>query len=301
MSRSRSFPVALAVVLAGCATATDVPPRAAEPQNPIVHEAGTEIGFHRKCADAEPFWAQAYGAFRSGDGRVRALANLHARRDPVRLTEVVVGMRLVAMQVDAGPEWADAPLALRMDARSQGRRIVGADHAEYSANPAPGTGERRSFRTDARGRMAWLDFIEPTEPEGKTDRAYNWSPSMEVSATELGLTEPERRVLLDLTLTHRDTGDEIRLTGPSLRVPDRIWNETPPKPRVLGLVATLNPFDRGSVWAWLANSARYRHCIEERRAAKRWFGAGAMPEKSGRHSRPAAGGGHSTVTNTGLE
>ena len=54
-------------------------------------------------------------------------------------------------------------------------------------------------------------------------------------------------------------------------------------------------------WACVADSARYRHCIEERREAKRWFGSGAMPEKSGRHSRPAAGGGHSTVTNTGLE
>ena len=69
----------------------------------------------------------------------------------------------------------------------------------------------------------------------------------------------------------------------------------------MGFLETLNPLDKGSVWAWLANSARYRHCIEERREAKRWFGAGAMPEKSGRHSRPAAGGGHSTVTNTGLE
>lgn len=39
----------------------------------------------------------------------------------------------------------------------------------------------------------------------------------------------------------------------------------------MGLLETLNPFHRGRVWAWLANSARYGHCVEERRYAKRWF------------------------------
>ncbi len=300
MSGSGLSAAALVLGLAGCSSVETVPD-AAESEHPIVQEPGTEVGFHRDCADATPYRVEAYAALRSEDGRARALARFYARRHAVQREEVFVGMALIAMEVDAGPAWADVPFAVRMDAGSNGRRIIGADHTRYGANPTPGVGELRSFRSDALGRMSWLDFIEPTEPEAANDRSRNHAPEMEASATELGLTQSERRVLLGLTLAHRKADDEIRLEGPALHVPDRIWNATPPEPRAMGFLETLNPLDKGSVWAWLANSARYRHCIEERREAKRWFDTGAMPEKSGRHSRPAAGGGHSTVTNTGLE
>ena len=62
--------------------------------------------------------------------------------------------------------------------------------------------------------------------------------------------------------------------------------------------------ERASVFAASASRVRAHGevgaGVEERRYAKRWFAAGPMPEKSGRDSGPA-GGGHSTVTNTGLE
>ena len=124
---------------------------------------------------------------------------------------------------------------------------------------------------------------------------------MRVNATGLGVWEADRRVALERAVTRGWAGEAIRLPGLVFPVRDRVWNATPPEPRTMGFLETINPLDEGSVWAWLTNSARYRHCVEERRAAKSWFGAGAMPKKSGRHSRHAAGGGQSTVTNTGLE
>ena len=273
MNVSRQVPFAFLLFLAlpGGSSADDPMSHAGKAQDPIVHDAATVVLFHRKCADAEPFRVEAYAALHSEDGRARALAKFYARRDAVQREAIFVGMRLVALELQAGPDWADAPYAVQLEARSSEREVVGPDHTTYSATPEPGMGEQRAFRTDAQARMEWLDFVEPTEPEGETNRAYNWSPMLETTATELGLNESDRRALLGLTLTHGETGDEIRLTGPALRVPDRVWHRTPPKPRKLGLFGMLNPFDKGSVWAALGNAARYGRCVDERRYAKHWF------------------------------
>ena len=273
MNISRIVPCLLALVpvLAGGSSAEDANPHAAKLQDSIVHEAGTVVEFHRKCADAEPYRVEAYAALHSEGDRARALATFYARRDAVRREAIFLGMRLVALELHAGQEWADAPYAIHLTAEASGRQVTGPGYTTYSANPEPGIGEQRLFRTDNDGRMAWLDFVEPTEPERQTDRAYNLSPMLETTATELGLNESDRRVALGLILSHGETGDEIRMTGPALRVPDRVWHQVPPKPRRLGLLATLNPFDKGSVWAALGNAARYGHCIDERRYAKRWF------------------------------
>ena len=257
MSRSRLFAAALGAALAGGLTAGGAEPGGNQTEDPIVSSA--ESGVVR------------YAALRSEDGRARALARFLAWRHAVQRDEVFVSVQLVAMELAAGPGWADAPFAIRMDAGSGGRRIVGTDHTEYDANPEPGVGEVRPFRTDAAGKMRWLDFVEPDERETPLDRFHNHAPDMRVSATRLGLSESDRRAAVELTLTHGRTGEEIRLKGPDLQVPDRVWNLTPPEPKVMGLLETLNPFHRGSVWAWLANSARYGHCIDERRHAKRWF------------------------------
>ena len=202
--------------------------------------------------------------------------DLYARRDAVRLDEVFVGMRLVAMAIDAGPEWAAAPFSIHMRARSGDRMIVGTEYSSYDANPTPGDGERRVFHTDGEGRMAWLDFVEPTEPEKDTDRSYNWSPELELTATELGLTDQDRSATLDLVVAHAQTDEALRLAGSALWVPERIWSQKPDKPKALGLFGMLNPSEKGSVWRWLRHAARYRHCVDERRYAKRWFLEGAI-------------------------
>ena len=270
--------VAFAMASAGGTFASGAGPDAVKADEPIVYEPRNEIRFERYCSDAEPYRVQAYAALRSGDGRARALVNLYARRDAVRLDEVFVGMRLVAMAIDAGPKWAAAPFSIYMSARSSDQMIHGAEHARYSANPTPGDGERRAFRTDGSGRMVWLDFVEPTEPEGETDRSHNWSPELEVTATELGLTDQDRSATLNLTAAHAQTDAEIRLAGPALWIPERIWSQKPDKPKALGLFGMLNPFEKGSVWRWLAHRTRYGHCIDERRHAKRWFSEGAIRE-----------------------
>lgn len=279
MPRFCLFAATLAMAFEFGALAASGEPEATEPDAPIVHETGDEILFERTCSDADPYRVQAYTALRSGDGRARALVNLYARRDAVRLDEVFVGMRLVAMAIDGGPAWAAAPFSIYMRARTSDQVVVGPEHAGYDANPSPGHGERRVFLTDGAGRIAWLDFVEPNEREAETDRSYNWSPELEVTASELGLTDQDRSVTLDLVVDHAQTDAEIRLAGPALWVPERVWSQKPDKPKRLGLLGALNPFEKGSVWRELARGTRYGHCIDERRFAKRWFLEGAVPDE----------------------
>ena len=102
---------------------------------------------------------------------------------------------------------------------------------------------------------------------------HNWSPEMEATAAVLRLSDAHRHVALDLVLTATETDEAVRLPGPTLWVPDRIWHERAPKPKTLGFLGALNPFEEGGVWQTLARGTKYRACIEERRAAKRRFAA----------------------------
>ena len=71
---------------------------------------------------------------------------------------------------------------------------------------------------------------------------------METTAAELALSDSAREVTLELVLTQLGPAEAIRLPGPTLWIPDRIWHERPPKPKTLGLLQALNPFEEGGIW-----------------------------------------------------
>ena len=238
-----------------------------------VYRAAETIRFERHCANAEAHRVQAYAELASERGRARALVLAYARHDAVRRDDIFIGLRLVALRIEAGEGGASTRWSMRLEAQSAGGAFVGTEHAHYDSNPARGEGERRAFRADAAGTLDWLDFTEPDDEGGHGSYPHNWSPEMETTAAQLALSDATREVALDLVLTRADSGEPLRLPGPTLRVPDGFWHERPPKPKTLGLLAALNPFEEGGVWQWMARGAKYRKCIEERRAAKRRFAA----------------------------
>ena len=260
----------MAVALACTAIAAPAPGQDA---NYRVYRAPDTIHFERHCADAEAYQVQAYAELESEDGLARALVLAYARHDAVRRDDVFIGLRLVALRVRAGEAKAGAAWSMRMEARSATGLYVGAKHTHYHANPARGEGERRAFRADASGALDWLDYTEPDDEGDRGIYPHNWSPEMETTAAVLRLSDTHRHVALDLMLTATDTGQAVRLPGPMLWIPDRIWHERAPKPKTLGLLAALNPFEEGGIWQTLARGTKYRACIEERRAAKRRFAA----------------------------
>ena len=253
---------AASCILAGVASAANEDFR--------TYRADDTIRFERHCADAVQHQVQAWAQIESDDGRSHALVLAYARHHPVRRDDIFIGLRLVALHVEAGEHAADAHWSVRMEANGP-RSYVGPEHDSYDSNPAPGEGERLAFRADASGVLQWLDFTEPGDEDDRGGYPHNWSPEMETTAAELALSDSARELALDLVLTRIESAEAIRLPGPTAWVPDRIWNERPPKPKTLGLLQALNPFEKGGIWQWIRRGAKYAGCIEERKAAKETF------------------------------
>ena len=232
------------------------------------------VQFEHKCADAVPRQVQAYAELRSEDGRARALVLLYARRDSVRRCEVFVGARLVAMRLEAGRENGGAKWSVGLEGRTAAARHVGERHSHYICCPARGEGVRRAFRTDRSGVLDWLDYAEPFEGDSSGGYPFNWSPRMETTAAALRMSPEQPNVALELVLTETDSGycgHTVRLSGPDVTVPVRIWHEPPSKSTTRSRFASFNPFARGGLLWTLARAARYRKCVLERRSAKREF------------------------------
>ena len=234
------------------------------------HRADDIIRFERHCADAVQHQVQAWAHIESKEGRAHALVLAYARHHAARREDIFIGLRLVALHVDAGKGAAQAHWSVRMEAAGP-RSYVGPDKASYNSNPAPGKGERLAFRADESGVLDWLDSTEPGDEDDRGGYPHNWSPEMETTAADLGLSASTRGVTVDLVWTHLGTAEAVRLPGPTVWIPDRIWHERPPKPKTLGLLQALDPFEEGGIWQWFRHGAKYGRCIEERKAAKEVF------------------------------
>ena len=230
------------------------------------------VRFDHRCADAVPHQVQAYAELSSEDELFGALLLVYVRRDSVQGGEISIGARLVALRLKAAD--ADTKWSVSLDTHSAGGCHIGARHSHYINCPARGEGRLRPFRTDRNGVLDWLDYSESANVKDAGGYPCNLSPKMETTAGVLGITDESRIVSLDLVLTQTGTGKAVRLCGPSIHIPDRIWNESPPGPKISGLFASLNWSVGGGLRRTLARAARQQECIRERRRIKRDFAAG---------------------------
>ena len=199
-----------------------------------IYRALDTVRFERHCADAEAYQVQAWAELRSANGRARALVRAYARHDPVRRNDIFIGLRLVGLRIEAGEGPVRSHWSIRMEAHGAGGTYVDVEHSGYDSNPSRDEGEHRPFRADGTGALEWLDFPEPRDGKDGGGYPYNWSPEMETTAARLGLSDDLREVSLDLVLTQLGTGKSLRLAGPAVWIPDRIWHGRPPKPKTLG-------------------------------------------------------------------
>ena len=234
-------------------------------QEPIVRGPGESIGFTRSCADESPYTVRAYARMESKDGRAAALVRLMAGYWVSSGPKVVVGASLVALEFRAGESWASAPYALKARFEATGKAAETAAAETYQV-----IHDARPFRAGPDGRGSWLDFDEqPRDPE--RSRTHRLPPFLGAPAAALGVDDAQTPVATALVIANQRSGGEIELLGPALRIPQRIWEATPPAPRSLGLAAALNPFQEGGVWQTIRRGWRHRHCVDERKIAKRAF------------------------------
>ena len=262
----RKYLLALVVTSGGCASPATVP--VFDP-DPMLHAPGGRIVFNRMCADEKPYRVKAYARMESPDGRARAVAAVLAGYRATGGKTVFVDVRIQRLKLDAGKHWRNANYTVRLTARSDDAMVEGSEVGAYAEDAK---GEMR-FGTDGSGSADWITFVEPDDRDEDSERFHRFAPELDFTDGELRVNGPQDEFDLTLILRNETNGRMLELAGPRVRIPERIWALEPPVPKTLGLVGMLNPAQEGGVFNFVGRAWKYRKCIEERKAAKRFLGA----------------------------
>ncbi len=258
----------VALMLSSSACATN-PAGSGPGSEQVLYPPGAHIEFDHKCSDKEPRQVEAYARMESPDGQARAVATiltgyLSEERDRLR-----VEVRLQRLKIDTGGSWRDTPWTIRLLANS-GHLVLESPETNSFFSHERGL---QHFRTREDGTADWITFVEPGEETDGAQSFYHVSPDLGFAIADLGITGPEEKFNLALEIRNEKNGETIQLPGPLVRVPERVWAMKVPAPsRPLGLLETLDPTEEDGLPQFLGRSWKYRKCIEERRAAKRFLG-----------------------------
>ena len=235
--------------------------------------ASRSVRFEHMCGDPASGQVQAHAEVTSKDGQSGALLLVYARRDATRPSEIVIGIRLVAMRLESGRENGGKHWSVSVDARSPAARVAGVEHSHYFHFPVPGEGRRRAFRTDEEGVLDWLDH--PVAGAGDRTESYpqSWPPKMESTARALGLSDESREVVLTLVLSEAESRNTVRFSDIAFRIPDPLWHGRPAGLNAVRLLSKLERFDPTRVLRRIARGGRCRACHEAQRSARLAFAA----------------------------
>ena len=269
----------LAVLLANAACAGPSTAPVFEP-DPMLHAPGGRIVFNRMCTDEEPYRVKAYARMESPDGRARAVAAVLAGYRATGAKTVFVDVRIQRLKLDAGEHWRNANYTIRLTGRSEHAMVEGSEVGSYVEDAK---GEVR-FTTGDSGTADWTTFVETDDEGENVERFHRFAPELDFTDGELRVNGPQDEFDLALILRNETNGRMLELPGPRVRIPERIWALEPPVPGTLGLLDMLNPAQEGGLVDVLGQVWKYRKCIEERRAAKRFLGAYTTAARAGENS-----------------
>ena len=174
-----------------------------------------------------------------------------------------VAVELERLRLALPRPWHDAPLAPSValtDTRT-GRTATGAPSSAWFAHATRTGLVHVEFRTSGEGELDWVRFPAPDGPEPR-DRGH--AELVWVDRSEA----PGQTLRVDLVIAHRGSGERLVLEGPVLERLDAWMDVERPTMRRLGLLETLNPFQRGGLWHTLRLGSRYDRCVRLRDAAQ---------------------------------
>lgn len=238
----------------------------------VVSDPGQTIRFERHCAAEEAYRVQAYGRFTTRDDEAEVLGLVMAGHAGVPVENPVIAVALQAMRLRNLPDWAGDPFSLALAVADGSRSATSEAATGYLASTPGNPPGPHTFRVDESGAYDWLTFVEPGEPRPDADgKLYRIPPDLAVSHTHFPDADWGTAFKLTVLVRNHRSGAQFALRGPMALVPATIMDSAAPKPRRLGLVQTLNPFQEGGLFQSVRRAAKYRNCIDERRAAKRAF------------------------------
>ncbi len=173
----------------------------------------------------------------------------------------------------------ELPLAWRGDAFGLALQLVGVTTRQVITGPLSSTffhamhdsyPVEKTYRVPASGDVDWVQFAEPEA--GSREREHKHSQPINVYAKDVPeVTGLRGSYALNLIVENARTRSRLVLAGPVLADVESWLGIERPEMRTLGLIQTLNPFQRGGVWNWFRHGWRYGGCIELRRQAEQAF------------------------------
>ena len=183
-----------------------------------------------------------------------------------------VGLSLEKMRLELPLEWrGDAfGLALQLVGVATRQAITGPLSSTFFHSVHDSYPVEKPYRVSASGDVDWVQFAEPEA--GSPQRDYKHSQPINVHAKDVpGAAGLRGSYALNLIVENTRTKSRLVLAGPVLVDVESWLGIERPERRTLGLIQTLNPFQRGGVWDWFRHGRRYGRCIELRKQAKQAF------------------------------
>ena len=255
----------------GCAVGA---PRAETRPDPVLSKQGDTIEFTRHCATERPHQVQAYAYLTSSSGQARALVRAQVGFAGLQRAPSV-SAELQALALDAGKEWANRSYSLSLAAQPAGGGIVeGAPLTTWHDLPGPGKHgypEVRTFTANQEGQTRWITFLKKGQAASGFEAGHRLMEPVQVALQDLALQDRNTPVAISVIIRDLESGQEIRMNGPSLRIPEQVWTMEPQVFQALDLPQTLNPSQEGGLFHALGQNWKYRKCIDERKEAKKQF------------------------------
>ena len=246
----------------------------------VVSLPGDLVEFTRHCADEPRHRVQAYALFVSPTGDARALFQVQVGFAAYEKT-IQVFSKLQGLALDAGVAWGERSFALVLAAQNaSGQTVVSPalstwiDHAGWRQDAPAAVNQ---FVTTATGRTNWITFVEPDEAVTEDEvEGYRSMEPMHIAVNDLALRDKNETIAMLVILRDLDNSGEILMLGPSIRIPERVWTKKPPDHEPHGQAQSWDLFPVGRFLNWSYRAWKYRKCIDERKAAKRFV----MSDKS---------------------
>ena len=257
------WPLLIGALLFGASSAA-IAGTVAHAAPPPLFQPGAVIDFSRRCAFERDHSVQAHARMVSPTERARALVNTQVGFFGLE-PDLSIFLSLEILSLDAGASWGNSAYSLQLVAHpAAGVEVAGQPVSSWHeiSEPHPKQQLPRPFNTDAAGRTRWRSIM--ADGTGLAD-------PLSVPVARLGMQDTGAPVALSLIIRNLDRPAEIRLRGPSIRIPEAALAMQPQRYRELTLVQTLNPREEAGLVAMYRRGWKYRGCAKQRKRAREAF------------------------------
>lgn len=173
-------------------------------------------------------------------------------------------------------------LALKLTDLATQTAVTGVFATEFYRSAPNAEPTKSRYRASSTGQVDWARWSSVSSAD-KNRAGEFFSYSMPIDVAARNIMAQDHAQQLELVLRNGRNEAQLTLEGPVLDDLVSLLAIEKPSSRTLGPLATLNPFQRGSLWNWLGDGWRYRKCHELDALAEREFNAraGRLADASG--------------------